>query len=171
MYRLLQNYTFKIGSLSKIMNICCKYIFFTGRSLSTSDRKVDTCFRTVHVHWFPISTVVLKQFSFSSVINISIPANSKLNDVSNNVIMMIIRLSVTLNKVNYQTTSINNNNNNNLWLVTTTTKAQRLVTTTPKAQIRLWIININSNKMLTSATKQEQWSMAGSVWVAGPGHI
>ena len=45
---------------------CCKYnIFFTGRSLFTSNRKVDTLFRT-HIHWF--ATVDLTRFSFSSLI-------------------------------------------------------------------------------------------------------
>ena len=45
MYRILQNYTFEIVNT----------IFFTGRSLFTSDGKVDTLFRT-HIHWF--ATVV-----------------------------------------------------------------------------------------------------------------
>ena len=69
MYRLLQNYTFEICTLSKIMNICCKYKIFTGRSLFTSDRKVDMWFRT-HVRWFAI--VVLTRFSFSSLIYMNI---------------------------------------------------------------------------------------------------
>ena len=51
------------------MNICWKYNFFSGRSLFTSDRKVDTWFRP-HVHWFAL--VVLIQFSFSSLIYIDI---------------------------------------------------------------------------------------------------
>ena len=51
MYGLLQNYTFEICTLSKIMNFVVNTIFFIGRSLFTSDRKVDTWFRTL-VHWF-----------------------------------------------------------------------------------------------------------------------
>ena len=35
MYRFLQTYTFEICTLTKIMNICCKYNIFTGRSLFT----------------------------------------------------------------------------------------------------------------------------------------
>ena len=62
MYRLLQNYTFEISNLSKILNICCKCYIFTGRSLFTSNRKVDTWFLT-HIQWF--ATVVLTRFSFS----------------------------------------------------------------------------------------------------------
>ena len=69
MYRLLLNYTFKICTLSKIMNIVVNTIFFTGRSLFTSDRKVYPWFRT-HVHWF--ATVVLTLFSFSSLIHMDI---------------------------------------------------------------------------------------------------
>ena len=65
MHGLLQNYTFEICTLSKIMNICCK----TGWSLFTSDKKEDTWFRT-HLHWF--ATVVLTWFLFSSLIYINI---------------------------------------------------------------------------------------------------
>ena len=46
MYRFLQNYTFEICTLYKIMNIFCKYNIFTCRSLFTSNRKVDTWFHT-----------------------------------------------------------------------------------------------------------------------------
>ena len=35
MYRFLQTYTFEICTLTKIMNICCKYNIFTGRLLFT----------------------------------------------------------------------------------------------------------------------------------------
>ena len=42
-YKLLQKYTFEICTLFKIMNICYKY---NSWSLFTSDRKVDTWFRT-----------------------------------------------------------------------------------------------------------------------------
>ena len=53
-------------------------IFFTGKSIFTSDRKVDTWFCT-HVHWF--NTVVLTVFIF--IVNLykyqnvlkSIPSN------------------------------------------------------------------------------------------------
>ena len=65
MYRLLQKYTFEICTLSKIMNVCCKYNIFGGTSLFTNDKKVHKWFRT-HVHWF--ATVVLTRFSFSLLI-------------------------------------------------------------------------------------------------------
>ena len=42
MYRLLQDYTFEICTLSKITNTCCNYNIFTSRSLFTIDKKVDT---------------------------------------------------------------------------------------------------------------------------------
>ena len=51
MYRLLQNYTFKIWTLSKVMNISFKYNIFTGRSLFTCDRKVDIWFGLLLSFW------------------------------------------------------------------------------------------------------------------------
>ena len=63
MYRLLQNYIFEICTLSRQWIFVVYTIFFPGRSLFTSDRKVNTWFCT-HVHWF--ATIVLTRFLFSS---------------------------------------------------------------------------------------------------------
>ena len=64
MYRLLQNYTFEICTLSKIMNICCKYNIFLLVCLYL--QAIERYTRD----WF--ATVVLTQFSFSSLIYIDI---------------------------------------------------------------------------------------------------
>ena len=69
MYRLLQNYTLKSVPFQREWIFVVNTIFFTGRSLFTSDRKVDTLFHG-HVHWF--ATIVLKQFSLSLLIFIDI---------------------------------------------------------------------------------------------------
>ena len=67
---LFQNNTFEICNLSKIMNVCCKYIFF----LNASDRKVYVWFCS---HVYRLATVVLTRFSFSTLIYKfnSLPAN------------------------------------------------------------------------------------------------
>ena len=49
MYGFLQNYTFKICTLSKIMNICWKYNIFYWYNVGVYLQ--DTWFRT-HIHWF-----------------------------------------------------------------------------------------------------------------------
>ena len=57
------------------MNIFCKYNIFTGRALFTSDRKVDTWFRThVHCRFDTVFIFVINLYKYQNVFK-SIPAN------------------------------------------------------------------------------------------------